>query len=122
MPILRVLRSLRTDAVVKRTDYLQTACALKVGAKATTAASAASNASGNFFPRFSARRRIPAHAFALKKNRCGTTPVSKVSDNEHTTASLGHSEVLSVQHSVCEPVPELPQRPEDGTKIPSSSA
>jgi hypothetical protein len=58
---------------------------------------------------------------ALKKYRCGRSPVSKVSDNEHTAASLGHSEPLSVQHSVGEPIPELSQRPEEGTKVPSSS-
>lgn len=38
-------------------------------------------------------------AVALKKYRCGTSPVSKTSDNEHTAASLGHSEVLSVKHA-----------------------
>jgi hypothetical protein len=57
---------------------------------------------------------------ALKKNRCGRSPVSKVSDNEHTTASLGHSKVLSVKHSVGEPIPEFDQAPEYGTKVPSS--
>jgi hypothetical protein len=44
-----------------------------------------------------------------------------VSDNEHTATSLGHSEPLSVQHSVGEPIPELCQPPEEGTKVPSSS-
>ena len=68
------------------------------------------------------RRRNPAHAFALKKYLCGTSPISSTSDNEHTAASLGHSEPLSVQHSVGPPVPQLPQRPEEGTKIPSSPA
>lgn len=42
-----------------------------------------------------------------------------MSDNEHALASLGHAEVLSVQNSVGEPIPEFRQRPEDGTKIPS---
>jgi hypothetical protein len=59
---------------------------------------------------------------ALKKNRCGRSPVSKVSDNEHTAASLGHSEVLSVKHSVGEPIPEFSQRPKEGTKVPSTIA
>jgi hypothetical protein len=59
---------------------------------------------------------------ALKKNRCGTSPVSKISDNEHTTAALGHSKVLSVKHSVGEPIPEFAQAPEYGTKVPSSVA
>src|SRR5690606_39916886 len=60
-------------------------------------------------PRFAARRRMPRQAVALKKNRCGAAPLSKVSDNEHTTASLGHSEVLSVKNSVREPIPEFCQ-------------
>jgi hypothetical protein len=45
-----------------------------------------------------------------------------MSDNEHTAASLGHSVELSVKHSVGEPIPELPQAPEEGTKVPSSVA
>jgi hypothetical protein len=52
-----------------------------------------------------------------------------MSDNEHTPASLGNgsgklacSDVLSVKHSVGEPIPELAQAPEEGTKIPSSAA
>ena len=69
-------------------------------------------------PRFAARRRIPAQARGLKKYRCGTAPVSKVSDNEHTAASLGHSEVLSVKDSVGPPVPEFLQRREEGAKGP----
>jgi hypothetical protein len=73
-------------------------------------------------PLFSARRRIPAQAFWLKKNLGGSSPISKVSDNEHTAASLGHSEVLSVKHSVCEPIPEFCQRPEEGTKVPPTVA
>jgi hypothetical protein len=63
---------------------------------------------------------MPRQAVSLKKNRCGTMPVSNVSDNEHTTASLGHSVELSVQNSVCEPIPEFCQHPEEGTKIASS--
>jgi hypothetical protein len=72
---------------------------------------------------------MPRQARGVKKNRCGTAPVSKMSDNEHTASSLGdgalqsvHSDELSVQHSVGEPIPELPQRPEEGAKIPSVSA
>ncbi len=38
-----------------------------------------------------------------------------MSDNDDTLALLGNSEVLSVQHSVGEPIPEFCQRPEDGT-------
>jgi hypothetical protein len=50
-------------------------------------------------PRFSARRSIPAHAIELKKNRCGIEVVSSTCDNEHTTASLGHSEILGIKDS-----------------------
>ena len=90
---------------------------------------AAIKAGGNARPRFSARRRIPAQAFALKKYRCGTSPVSKTSDNEHTLPSLWdgtsvavHSDKLSVQNPVGEPIPEVPQEPEEGAKVPSSVA
>jgi hypothetical protein len=62
-----------------------------------TASRAKFNASGNSLPRFSARRRIPAHAVELKKNLDGIDVVSSTCDNEHTTASLGHSEVLGVE-------------------------
>jgi hypothetical protein len=52
---------------------------------------------GNFFPLFSARRSIPAHAFELKKYRCGIEPLSSTCDNEHTTASLGQAEILGIK-------------------------
>ena len=71
-------------------------------------------------PLLSARRRMPAHAFGLKKNRGGSVPTSKTCDNEDSTTALGYSEVLSVQDPVGPPIPELFQRPEEGTKIPSS--
>jgi hypothetical protein len=45
-----------------------------------------------------------------------------MSDNEHTLAALGQSEILSVKYSVGEPIPDFPQAREDGTKIPSSVA
>jgi hypothetical protein len=43
-----------------------------------------------------------------------------MSDNEDATASLGHSEELSVQHSPGATIPEFRQRANDGTKIPPS--
>ena len=73
-------------------------------------------------PLRSALLKIPAHAVGLKKNLCGSDPISKTRDNEDSTATLRDSEVLSVQHSVGEPIPELHQRPEEGTKIPSTVA
>jgi hypothetical protein len=43
----------------------------------------------------------------LKKYRCGTSPVSKMSDNEDTTAALGYSKVLSVKNSERPPIAEF---------------
>ena len=65
---------------------------------------------------------MPAQALPLKKYRSGTSPVSKMSDNEDAPPPLWYSGKLSVQHPVGPPVPELPQRPEEGTKVPSLSA
>jgi hypothetical protein len=65
---------------------------------------------------------MPRQAVALKKYRCGTSPVSKTSDNEHTLAPLCQSGVLSVQNAVGEPIPDDAQHPEEGTKVPSSVA
>jgi hypothetical protein len=45
-----------------------------------------------------------------------------MSDKEDPTATLGNSVVLSVQNSVGDPIPEVSQRPDDGTHIPSSVA
>lgn len=69
--------------------------------------------SGIFFPRFSARRRIPRAASRPKKYFCGRPPVSKISDKEDAAAPLGDSEVLSVQHSPCHAIPAVIQRLED---------
>src|SRR3546814_13414364 len=63
---------------------------------------------------------MPRRAVGRKKNRCGTSPASSICDNEQTAASLGHSKVLSVKHSVGEPIPEFDQPPEEGSKIPSA--
>jgi hypothetical protein len=63
---------------------------------------------------------MPRQAVLLKKYRCGTSPVSKISDNEHAAASLWNSEELSVQNSVGEPIPEFAHCPENGAKRPSS--
>src|SRR5678815_1358367 len=40
-------------------------------------------------------------------------------DNEHTLASLGESEILSVKDAVGPPIPEFCQPPDKGTKVPS---
>jgi hypothetical protein len=65
----------------------------------TTIRSASSNGRGNVFPRFSARRKIPAQAVGLKKYRWATGPVSSIEDSEHAAAPLRHSEPLRVQHA-----------------------
>ena len=85
----------------------QSTVAVEVGAKPATASSARRKGGGSSFPRFAARRRIPAQAFGLKKYRDGTAPVSKTADNEHTLAALGQSEILSVKNAVGEPIPEF---------------
>jgi hypothetical protein len=96
----------------------ESAIAVKVRSK-PTASKASRRDGGSGFPRLSARRRIPRQAVPLKKYRCGTSPVSKMSDNEHATAALGYSKVLSVKNPVCGPIPELPQHCEEGSKRPS---
>lgn len=63
---------------------------------------------------------MPAQALPLKKYRRGTSPSSKMSDNEHATAPLRNSEELSVKNPVGEPIPEFAQDSEDGSKRPSS--
>jgi hypothetical protein len=70
-------------------------------------------------PFFCAAQDTRARFSRSKENRCGRSPVSNISNNEHTAASLGHSEVLSVKDSVREPIPEFDQRSEEGTKVPS---
>src|SRR5262245_16122280 len=63
-----------------------------------TARRDASKGAGNVLPRFSALRKIPAHALGLNENRGGTR-ASKTADKEHPTAPLGDSEPARVQHS-----------------------
>ncbi|MEK9644570.1 MAG: hypothetical protein VW547_03405 [Alphaproteobacteria bacterium] len=43
-----------------------------------------------------------------------------MSDNEQTSASLRHSEVLAVQYSPSDAIPELNKGADDGAEIPSS--
>ena len=73
------------------------------------------SATGSTRPRRAARRRIPVAAFGVKQyfDRCG--PVSKTSDKEHSLAPLGDGEESRVQHSPAKAIPELLQRPDDGT-------
>lgn len=46
-------------------------------------------------------------------------PMALGPDNEHSTTTLGDSEVLSVKNPVCDPIPEFSQRPEHDSHIPS---
>jgi predicted phage gp36 major capsid-like protein len=66
-----------------------------------------------------ARRRIPRAALGLKKYLDRSGWVSKTSGNEDTTAALGDSEELSVQHSPANAIPEVSQGPDDGSHVPS---
>lgn len=109
----------RTSAIIAAIGSDQPSVTVEVGPKAT-ASSAAARDCGSVLPLFSARRRMPRQAVALKKNRGGTSPVSKISDNEHATAALWNSEVLSVENAVGEPIPEFCHPSEDGSKVPSS--
>jgi hypothetical protein len=97
----------------------QTAVEVEVCPESATAVSACAKAGGNVFPRFTARRRIPRQAVELSQYRRGSSPVSKISDNEDATPSLGYSEKLSVQNSVGDPIPAFDQHPEEGSKRPS---
>jgi hypothetical protein len=84
-----------------------------------TCSNARRNVVGNSLPLRSARRRIPAQAFALKKYRRGRSPVSKISESEDATAALWYSGILSVKNPVGEPIPEFRQPSKEGAKIPS---
>ena len=86
---------------------------IKIGvARLTVSSSARHQGARSSLLRLAAPRRMPRQAVALKKYRCGTSPVSKTSDNEHTAASLGHCEIPSVQHSVGEPLSVDVREPE----------
>ena len=65
---------------------------------------------------------MPAHAFVESEYPGGTLGVaSRMPNNEDTAATLGDSEVARVENAVRDPIPEVCQTPEEGTKIPSSS-
>lgn len=81
---------------------------------------AASKAGGKVRPRFVARRRIPAAAFGLKEyllDTCGC----RTADKEHTTATLGDSKILAVQHAVADHRPALPKSFQDRGHVPSAA-
>jgi hypothetical protein len=84
--------------------------------------SAAFSIGGSDLPRLSARLKMPLQAFADSEYLGGSGPVSSTSLKEATddedaasalrdgSGPLPHSHVLSVQHSVGDPIPELAQR------------
>jgi hypothetical protein len=84
-----------------------------------TACRASAKCRGNCRPRFSALLSIPAAALEERKKRGGTSG-SKMSDNEHSAASLGNSEESRVQHSPGHAIPELGQRRENDGEISSA--
>jgi hypothetical protein len=79
--------------------------------------SASISRGGNVFPRFAARLRIPAAAFADSQYLRGTARVSKTADNEDTAATLGDSEPARVQNPPGHAVPEVDQPPEYATEV-----
>ena len=66
--------------------------------RSTVSTSASHSISGSFFPRFSALRKIPSQALALKKYFSGALS-SKICDKVDSLATLGNSSVLGVQHA-----------------------
>ena len=76
------------------------------------------SAFGKFLPRRPARLRMPAAAFALKKNLSGAV-ASKTRDKEYSTAPLGDSEEASVKSSPRNTIPEFVHFTEEGEEVPS---
>jgi hypothetical protein len=59
---------------------------------------------------------MPKQAFAESEN-FGSGLSSRMSDNEHTTAPLRHSEVLSVKNRPGHAIPAFGERPDDRLKV-----
>jgi hypothetical protein len=75
---------------------------------------------GNRFrPILSALLRIPIAAFWLKKYRSGGLRVSKISNDEDSSAALGDAEVSTVKNSPRHAIPEVGQRSNDESEISS---
>lgn len=85
-----------------------------------TASSACRKGRGSSFPRFSARFRMPKQALGESEN-FGSGDSSRMSDNEHTAASLRHSEVLSVKYRPGHAIPEFGERPDDRLEVCAAS-
>lgn len=63
--------------------------------------------SGSCRPRFAARFKIPFAARGESEN-LGDTCFCRTADKEHSTATLGDSEITAVQNSVSDSRPALP--------------
>jgi len=90
----------------------------RASGECASASSAVRNASGKTLPRLTARRKIPAAAFRLKKNRGATSAITTSAKDEDSPSPLGHSEVTAIQHSPGDiRKPEFVQRREKDGEI-----
>ena len=86
----------------------------------TTLSSALCKYSGSCFPLLVARLKIPCAAFGDSENFFRCSPcVSKTSDNEDSTTTLGDSEVLSIKHPPSHAIPATDQRFNDDGHVSS---
>jgi len=85
-----------------------------------TATSASTKGSGNILPRRSARLRIPRAALGESEYRGGAWS-ARTADNEHAAAALRDTEVLCIQSSPRDVVPEFVQVMEDDPEVTSAS-
>jgi hypothetical protein len=96
------------------------ACRQALSCRFSNHAANASNASrrggGSALPRTRARLKIPLAARAESAYR-SLTVISKTSDNEHSTAALGNSEVSSIDHPPGAAIPDFGQRCEKDSKV-----
>src|SRR5579872_3281648 len=60
------------------------------------------------------------HAVSVRKYRCGTLPVSKMSDKEDAPPALRKSKVSRVQHVPRVPVPDVAQLAKEGLEVPAA--
>ncbi len=81
------------------------------------ASKAARNCGGSSRPRFSALRRIPAHAVGLKQYRRRWSPVSRMEDSEHSIASLRDAEVASVKRADASEIADFSKRENEGAEV-----
>jgi len=89
-----------------------------------TCSNAACSEAGSDFPRFSARRRMPAQAFA-EREYFGAAFGSRIEAREQAedpSAALGHSEPLSIKSSPCSMIPDFVHLTEDSPEVPATVA